>query len=73
MGIQLEVPLDTIIFELVLVVLVPTILGVSLRTKFSAFFSRHDSAYAGICSFLYLLILLTVLGPNAETIIGYGW
>ena len=37
-GIQLEVPLDTIIFELVLVVLVPTILGVSLRTKFSAFF-----------------------------------
>ena len=72
-GIQLEVPLDKIIFELVLIVLVPTILGVSLRTKFSTFFSRHDSAYAGIGSFLYLLILLTVLSPNAETIIGYGW
>lgn len=72
-GIQLEVPLDKIIFELVLIVLVPTILGVSLRTKFSTFFSRHDSAYAGIDSFLYLLILLAVIGPNAETIIGYGW
>ncbi|HAO26012.1 MAG: bile acid:sodium symporter [Methylophaga sp.] len=72
-GIQLEVPLDKIIFELVLIVLVPTILGVSLRTKFSTFFSRHDSAYAGIGSFLYLLILLAVIGPNAETIIGYGW
>ena len=71
-GIQLEVPLDKIIFELVLIVLVPTILGVSLRTKFSTFFSRHDSAYAGIGSFLYLLILLAVIGPNAETIIGYG-
>lgn len=72
-GIQLEVPLDKIIFELVLIVLVPSILGVSLRTKFSTFFSRHDSAYAGIGSFLYLLILLAVIGPNAETIIGYGW
>lgn len=37
-GIQLEVPLGSIILELVLVVLVPTVLGVGLRTKFPAFF-----------------------------------
>lgn len=72
-GITLEVPLGSIILELTLIVLVPTVIGVSLRTKFSAFFARHDSAYAGIGSILYLLILLTVVGPNATTIIGYGW
>jgi BASS family bile acid:Na+ symporter len=72
-GIQLEVPLGAIIFELVLIVLVPTVVGVSLRTGFPKFFARHDSAYAGIGSIIYLLILLAVVGPNAETIIGYGW
>lgn len=72
-GIQLEVPLGSIILELVLVILVPTVLGVALRTKFPAFFSRHDSAYAGVGSVIYLVILLAVIGPNAETIIGYGW
>lgn len=72
-GIQLDVPLGTIILELILIVLVPTILGVALRTKFPAFFSRHDSAYAGVGSVIYLVILLAVVGPNAETIIGYGW
>lgn len=72
-GITLEVPLGSIILELTLIVLVPTVIGVSLRTKFSAFFARHDSAYAGIGSILYLLILLAVVGPNATTIIGYGW
>jgi BASS family bile acid:Na+ symporter len=72
-GLQLDVPLGSIILELTLIVLVPTVIGVSLRTKFSAFFARHDSAYAGIGSILYLLILLAVVGPNAATIIGYGW
>ena len=72
-GIQLEVPLGSIILELVLIVLIPTVLGVSLRTGFPKFFARHDSAYAGLGSIIYLLILLAVVGPNAETIIGYGW
>ncbi|MDN7125500.1 bile acid:sodium symporter family protein [Pseudidiomarina terrestris] len=72
-GVQLEVPLDAIILELVLVVLVPTVLGVSLRTRFPNFFAQHDAAYAGLGSILYLLILLAVVGPNAATIIGYGW
>lgn len=72
-GIQLEVPLGSIILELVLIVLIPTVLGVSLRTGFPKFFARHDSAYAGLGSIIYLLILLAVVGPNAETIIDYGW
>ncbi|WP_342595538.1 bile acid:sodium symporter family protein [Salinicola lusitanus] len=72
-GIQLEVPLGSIVLELVLIVLIPTVLGVSFRTGFPKFFARHDSTYAGLGSIVYLLILLAVVGPNAETIIGYGW
>lgn len=72
-GIQLEVPLGSIILELVLIILVPSILGVWLRTGFSEFFARRDAAYAGVGSILYLLILLAVVGPNAEIILGYGW
>ncbi|MFB9869216.1 bile acid:sodium symporter family protein [Vreelandella sulfidaeris] len=71
-GIPLEVPIGSIIFELTVVILVPTVLGVSLRTKFPKFFARHDSAYAGLGSIIYLLILLAVVGPNAATIMGYG-
>ena len=72
-GIQLEAPLGSIIMELVLIVFVPTVLGVSLRTGFRGLFARHDSHYAGLGSIIYLLILLAVVGPNAATIINYGW
>tara|TARA_R100000306_G_scaffold20640_1_gene24595 strand:- start:6598 stop:7542 length:945 start_codon:yes stop_codon:yes gene_type:complete len=72
-DIQLEIQLGSIILELVLIVLVPTVIGVSLRTRLSTFFTRHESTYAGIGSILYLLILLSVVSPNAQTIIGYGW
>ena len=50
-----------------------TVLGVSLRTGFRGLFARHDSHYAGLGSIIYLLILLAVVGPNAATIINYGW
>jgi BASS family bile acid:Na+ symporter len=72
-GIELAVPLGAIIRELVVIILVPTVLGVGLRTGLPTFFARYDSVYAGVGSILYLLILLAVVGPNAETIIGYGW
>ena len=72
-GIQLEAPLGWIILELVLIVLVPTLLGVGLRTMLPTFFAQYDSTYAGLGSIIYLMILLAVVGPNAESIIGYGW
>lgn len=73
MGVRLGVSLSAITLELVVVVLVPTVVGVGLRTAFPGVVSRYDSAYAGLGSVVYLLILLAVVGPNAETIVGYGW
>lgn len=72
-GIRLEVPLSSIISELVIIVLLPTIVGVGLRTRYGDFFARYDRTYAGAGSVVYLVILLAVIGPNAQTIIGYGW
>ena len=72
-GVELDVPLWTIVAELIAIVLLPTLLGVWLRTRFTAAVSRYDTIYAGAGSLLYLLILLAVIAPNAHTILDYGW
>ncbi|MCB8890174.1 bile acid:sodium symporter family protein [Vreelandella malpeensis] len=71
-GIELASPLGAIVGQLVMIVLLPTLLGVTLRTGFGGFFARFDDLYAGLGSLVYLLILLAVVGPNAATILGYG-
>ncbi|RMJ20526.1 hypothetical protein PHISP_08604, partial [Aspergillus sp. HF37] len=35
--------------------------------------SQFDYAWPGLGSVLYLVLLLAVIGPNAATILGYGW
>jgi BASS family bile acid:Na+ symporter len=72
-GIELQVPVGSVVLELVLTVLVPTVVGVFLRTRFFAEVSRFDGVYPALGSILYLLLLLAVVGPNAGTILGYGW
>ncbi|MTV29014.1 bile acid:sodium symporter family protein, partial [Nitriliruptoraceae bacterium ZYF776] len=59
--------------ELVLIVVVPTVIGVWLRTRFLEGVSRFDFVWPALGSVLYLALLLAVVGPNAETILGYGW
>lgn len=72
-GIELLVPVGSVILELALVVLVPTIVGVFLRTRFPKQVGNYDKLYPSLGSVLYLMLLLAVIGPNAGTIIGYGW
>ncbi|WP_334061199.1 bile acid:sodium symporter family protein [Limimaricola cinnabarinus] len=72
-GIELTVPVGAVVLELVLTVLVPTVVGVWLRTRFTDEVSRLDFAWPALGSVLYLVLLLAVVGPNAATIIGYGW
>jgi len=57
----------------VLIVVVPTVIGVWLRTKFLKQVSQFDYAWPGLGSVLYLVLLLAVIGPNSATILGYGW
>ena len=56
-----------------LIAVVPTVVGVWLRTKFLEQVSQFDYAWPGLGSVLYLVLLLAVIGPNAATILGYGW
>ncbi|NLA51008.1 MAG: bile acid:sodium symporter family protein [Alcaligenaceae bacterium] len=72
-GVELAVPIAAIVLELALIVVVPTIAGVYLRTRFPKQTMRYDNYYASLGSIFYLCLLLAVVGPNAETIIGYGW
>ncbi|CAM5201558.1 bile acid:sodium symporter family protein [Oligella ureolytica] len=72
-GVELAVPVGSIILELVLIVVLPTIAGVYLRTRFPKQIMRYDHSYAALGSVVYLCLLLAVVGPNAETIINYGW
>ena len=72
-GIELHVPVLAVVTELVLMVVVPTVIGVWLRTRFLEGVSRFDFVWPALGSVLYLVLLLAVVGPNAETILGYGW
>ncbi|MCR8825270.1 hypothetical protein [Pseudosulfitobacter koreensis] len=58
--------------EFFLIVLVPTVDVVWLRTRFPSQVSRLDFAWPALGSVLHLVLLLAVVGPNGATIIGYG-
>jgi len=72
-GIELEVPLGSVIAQLVATVLLPTLVGVGLRTRFPVAVRRFDPLYSAGGSIVYLALLLAVLGPNAASILAYGW
>ena len=72
-GIELQVPLGAVVAELVLIVVLPTAVGVFLRTRYVVAVARYDGLYPAVGSVFYLLLLLAVVGPNAQTIWGYGW
>src|SRR5690606_33283499 len=72
-GVELQVPVGAVIAELVATVLLPTIAGVWLRTRYLVQVGRFDPLYSAAGSLVYLALLLAVLGPNAASIRGYGW
>jgi BASS family bile acid:Na+ symporter len=72
-GIELQVPLRSVIAELVATVLLPTLVGIALRTRFPRTVGRFDGLYSAGGALVYLALLLAVLGPNAASILAYGW
>jgi BASS family bile acid:Na+ symporter len=69
-GVELDVPVAALSAELALTVLVPTIAGVALRTRFPSRLQRVEPALSATGSVAYLLLVLAVVGPNAERIVG---
>jgi BASS family bile acid:Na+ symporter len=67
-GVQLDVPTAALIGELAATVLLPTVIGVLVRTRAPLVVARLDAVWSTTGSLAYLALLLAVVGPNAATI-----
>ena len=72
-GVELTVPVGALMVELLVVILVPTLVGVWLRTRYATRLAPAEPLLSAAGSIVYLVLLLAVLGPNAEAILDSGW
>ena len=68
-GVELDVPVAALMGELALTVIVPTVVGVAIRTRWSARIEPVEPVLSATASLAYLLLVLAVVGPNAEAIL----
>ncbi|MEX2621607.1 MAG: bile acid:sodium symporter [Egibacteraceae bacterium] len=68
-GVDLDVPVVGLAIELAGTVLVPTAVGVTIRSLIPARVEAVEPALSATASLAYLALVLAVVGPNADTII----
>ena len=68
-GVELNAPMASLAGELAVVVLLPTAVGVAIRTWRPAPVARIEPALSATGSLAYLALLLAVVGPNAGLIL----
>ena len=68
-GVELEVPVAPLGGELALTVLVPTRVGVVVRTRLGDRADSAEPALSATASLAYLLLVVAVVGPNAQAIL----
>lgn len=68
-GVELDVPVAPLIGELALTVLVPTIVGVAIRTWRGDRLDTAEPVLSATASLAYLLLVVAVVGPNAPAIL----
>jgi len=68
-GIELEVPVAGLIGELAVTVLLPTLVGVGIRTWQPRRVAAVEPVLSATGSLTYLVLLLAVVGPNAARIV----
>lgn len=69
-GVELDVPVLPLIAELAATVLVPTVVGVAVRTWRPRPVERREPVLSATASLAYLLLVVAVVGPNADAIVG---
>jgi bile acid:Na+ symporter, BASS family len=67
-GVEVELPVARLVGELALTVLVPTLVGVALRSWRPARIAAIEPALSAGASLAYLALLLAVVGPNAQAL-----
>lgn len=68
-GLHLEVPVGALIAELVFVVLVPTLAGVGLRTRWRSL-GDFDAVWQGAAALVYIALVGIVVSQDAHRLIG---
>lgn len=69
-GVNLDVPVGGLIGELAATVLVPTVLGVTIRTLVPHRVEPVEPALSAMSSLAYLALVVAVIGPNVDLILG---
>jgi bile acid:Na+ symporter, BASS family len=69
-GVELDAPVLPLIAELAATVLVPTIVGVTVRTWRPRPVESIEPVLSATASLAYLLLVVAVVGPNADAIVG---
>ncbi len=67
-GVELDAPVLPLVAELAVTVLVPTVVGVTIRTWRPERVARTEPAPSATASLAYLVLVVAVVGPNAELI-----
>ncbi len=70
-GLELRVPTLSLILELVLVVLVPSLVGVGLRTRVQAL-ERLDVTFEAVASLIYLALVAVVVAQEHARLLSLG-
>jgi bile acid:Na+ symporter, BASS family len=65
-GVELDVPVAALMGELALTVLVPTVVGVAIRTRWAPRIEPVEPVLSATASLAYLLLVVAVVGPNAQ-------
>lgn len=68
-GVDLEAPVAPLIGELAATVLLPTVVGVAVRTWRPDRLRRSEPVLSATASLAYLLLVVGVVGPNAAAIL----
>lgn len=68
-GVELDVPIGSLVAELALTVLLPTVAGVTIRTWWPRRVERIEPVLSATGALSYLALLLAVVGPNAARIL----
>lgn len=69
-GVDLDVPVVALTLELAITVLVPTVVGMAVRTAAPQRVEPIEQVLSAGASLSYLALLLAVVGPNASTVRG---
>jgi bile acid:Na+ symporter, BASS family len=69
-GVELDAPVLPLVAELAATVLVPTIVGVLVRTWRPRPIAAVEPVLSAAASVAYLLLVVAVVGPNADAILG---